>query len=255
MNGFIENIFAYCDRWCERCAFTSRCRGFVNNENLPVTELLKTDEKNRQFWENVNAFLPEATTFVKETAQKNNLDLTTFDNIPKQVKFDLFQRKAISNNVLKSGRQYEDMVDDWLDNQMENNCIVAVETRLGGAYKIVSSVISNEEQNFVNDMISVIVRYQLQLYLKISRAYYSKGISAEQNDSNKEAATDANGTVKAVLEMIDRSLSAWYVCNTKIHNGSDEDIFQIMVLLTRIKNNLLSDFPESHKFIRPGFDE
>ena len=26
---FIPGIFNYCDRWCERCAFTARCRTFA----------------------------------------------------------------------------------------------------------------------------------------------------------------------------------------------------------------------------------
>ena len=29
-NGFIVGIFNYCDRWCEACAFTSRCRLFAD---------------------------------------------------------------------------------------------------------------------------------------------------------------------------------------------------------------------------------
>src|SRR2546428_13738189 len=29
-DGFIVGIFNYCDRWCETCAFTSRCRVFVD---------------------------------------------------------------------------------------------------------------------------------------------------------------------------------------------------------------------------------
>src|SRR5262245_17158379 len=28
-DGFVDSIFNYCDRWCERCAFTSWCRLFA----------------------------------------------------------------------------------------------------------------------------------------------------------------------------------------------------------------------------------
>ncbi len=264
MNDFIENIFAYCDRWCERCAFTAKCKGFVNNNNLPVSDLLKSDEQNRIFWKKTGEILPKAISFIENTAKHNNIDLTVFENIPKQVKFDLFQRKAVSNNVLKAGRQYEDMVDDRIDKEIDNGRIIAVETQLGGAYKINPSVIQAPEQEFINDMISIIMRYQLQLYLKISRAYYSKGISSEvlsiENASDEkdkisdDAATDANGTVKALLEMINRSISAWYAYAIKTGTDDDKEIFEIMLLLTRIKNNLISDFPEAMKFIRPGFD-
>src|SRR5215212_7116601 len=29
-NGFIVGIYNYCDRWCETCRFTSRCRLFAD---------------------------------------------------------------------------------------------------------------------------------------------------------------------------------------------------------------------------------
>ena len=29
-DGFIVGIFNYCDRWCETCAFTSRCHVFAD---------------------------------------------------------------------------------------------------------------------------------------------------------------------------------------------------------------------------------
>ena len=29
-DGFIVGVYNYCDRWCERCAFTSRCRVFAD---------------------------------------------------------------------------------------------------------------------------------------------------------------------------------------------------------------------------------
>ncbi len=43
--GFIVGIFNYCDRWCERCPLTSRCRVFADMAELefehahgPLTE-------------------------------------------------------------------------------------------------------------------------------------------------------------------------------------------------------------------------
>ena len=34
-NGYIDSIFNYCDRWCEKCAFTSKCRNYAFSENDP----------------------------------------------------------------------------------------------------------------------------------------------------------------------------------------------------------------------------
>lgn len=35
-DGFIEGIFNYCDRWCERCKFTSHCRLFADHALLAI---------------------------------------------------------------------------------------------------------------------------------------------------------------------------------------------------------------------------
>src|SRR5262245_59347953 len=36
-DGFIVGIFDYCDRWCETCAFTSRCRLFADVAELEAS--------------------------------------------------------------------------------------------------------------------------------------------------------------------------------------------------------------------------
>ena len=33
-DGFILGIYNYCDRWCETCAFTSRCRVFADTVEM-----------------------------------------------------------------------------------------------------------------------------------------------------------------------------------------------------------------------------
>jgi len=33
-DGFIVGIFNYCDRWCDACAFTSRCRVFADGAQI-----------------------------------------------------------------------------------------------------------------------------------------------------------------------------------------------------------------------------
>ena len=53
-DGFIVGIFNYCDRWCERCPFTSRCRLFATlaeiefeHGNGPATEPRMVRERRR----------------------------------------------------------------------------------------------------------------------------------------------------------------------------------------------------------------
>lgn len=43
---FIPGIHNYCDRWCERCYFTSRCRVY---EKLDESDTEANDINNKQF--------------------------------------------------------------------------------------------------------------------------------------------------------------------------------------------------------------
>lgn len=43
--GFIDGLYNYCDRWCERCLLTARCRVFAFEEQRK-----HTDDENAAFW-------------------------------------------------------------------------------------------------------------------------------------------------------------------------------------------------------------
>jgi len=53
---FVSGIHNYCDRWCERCTFTARCR-------VAETESEMTDEErdinNEAFLQNLQIFSPK----------------------------------------------------------------------------------------------------------------------------------------------------------------------------------------------------
>ena len=36
-DGFIVGVYNYCDSWCDRCAFTSRCRVFADMREMEAT--------------------------------------------------------------------------------------------------------------------------------------------------------------------------------------------------------------------------
>jgi hypothetical protein len=250
----ILNIYAYCDRWCERCAFGARCEAFAAAAEIRNPENLEADDEiNRRFWEKTEAVLPEALAYVRENAVRKKTVLDDFPGISTKAKFDLFQRKAVNNMVLKAGRQYEDLVDDFLDDRAEAGKILIDELQPGSVFKINGEAISDREKQMADDLLSVVMRYQLQLYLKLSRAYYSKG--REQEEGNlSDKPTESDGTAKVCLWLIHRSLAAWYGLLRFFPEKAD-DIDEILFLLMRMKNRLESEFPNAYLFVRPGFDE
>lgn len=55
----IPGIFLYCDRWCERCAFSAKCEAYVSSEkDQSIEARLQNDEVNREFWEKLGKVLP-----------------------------------------------------------------------------------------------------------------------------------------------------------------------------------------------------
>ncbi|MEF8943679.1 MAG: hypothetical protein V5B78_12905, partial [Desulfohalobiaceae bacterium] len=56
---FIPGIYNYCDRWCERCAFTSRCMNFAMEQEL-FSGQQDQDLRNAEFWDSMSEIL-EAT--------------------------------------------------------------------------------------------------------------------------------------------------------------------------------------------------
>jgi hypothetical protein len=248
----IENIYAYCDRWCERCAFGARCAAFAAAEEIRKPENLEADdEKNRLFWLAVESQLSETQEYILQKAAEQDADLHDFPGISTRAKFDLFQRKAVNNMVLKAGRLYEDKVDDFLDENADAGHIVMEEFQPGSLFKMAEKTLSDEQKQNANELIAIIMRYQLQLYLKLSRAYYSQGREAEESVSGEPLESD--GTAKVCLLLIDRSMSAWHGLQ-RFFPHQTATIDDILFLLMRMKNRLLQDFPHAPAFFRPGFD-
>ncbi len=65
-DNFIPGIFNYCDRWCERCMYTHRCRVYVTEKELTEAyeaekRYKKSREENQKFWEQIDRALKEAS--------------------------------------------------------------------------------------------------------------------------------------------------------------------------------------------------
>src|SRR5438132_7750977 len=56
---YIDGIFNYCDRWCERCPFTSRCRSFAMEQSMNRL-MAKKERQNAEYWAAMEKVLGEA---------------------------------------------------------------------------------------------------------------------------------------------------------------------------------------------------
>ena len=65
----IPGIYNYCDRWCERCTFTSRCLNFEMSEEK-FGDLEDVDITNEVFWQKLSETFQETLSMLKEMAAK-----------------------------------------------------------------------------------------------------------------------------------------------------------------------------------------
>jgi hypothetical protein len=62
-DGYIDGIYSYCDRWCERCSFTSKCRNFAISEYEPSTD-------GPELWEYLDTVFKATILMLEETMEE-----------------------------------------------------------------------------------------------------------------------------------------------------------------------------------------
>ena len=245
MEKIIPGIYLYCNRWCEMCPFTIKCEAFAADNSFQNAE---HDDEKKRFWQELESSILKTEEQVVGRAAKEGISLTEFDEPTQKKDFDLFQKGAKSNLILKAGRDYEDLVDDWFDKAMEEYGLAMVET-INGAMPKLDTVLPGNEK--ANQMFEIVLRFQLQIYLKLSRMFYSKGREGAELEEGVEA-DNPNAVGKTTLETLKRSFAAWSVIAEKY--PEDKMIFEILILILRLKNNIIAEFPEIEKFERLGLD-
>ena len=244
---YIEGIFNYCDRWCERCPLASKCESYAPYFEGSKNELQKRDEENKLFWSTIDDKINEAVDFVEKKAVEKDVDISDIEEIKGGKKFDLFQGMSQTNEVLKVGRKYEDMVDDWFDDAMEKYPISSGSLSESDLKLAKDSGFENIEE--INNAIEIIFRYQLQIYLKLSRAFFSKSKEA----AGEQEGDDSLGAARMVLEQIERSLVSWFILFNSFKEER-ESILKVMFTLASLRNRMLKEFPDVFDFKRKGFD-
>lgn len=92
---FIDGIYNYCDRWCERCTFTSRCRNYESTGNLKPEEL---DMNNKAFWKNISSNFDKEILLLYKMAEERGIDL---NNISEEETKEYEQKKSFIDNEIK----------------------------------------------------------------------------------------------------------------------------------------------------------
>jgi hypothetical protein len=255
--NFIAGIFNYCDRWCERCPQTARCRQFaMEQENVREHPELR-DPANAAFWDALGKTFAKTAQMIRDEARERGIDLDA--DMPEAREFlrreKRRHRRSLRHRLVKSADHYAQDVNQWFEHheglfrEKKEELIGQVRLGLEGADPEAEAI-------RLADAVDVIRWYQYQIEVKLVRAV---GDVLERDEEEDEdlvdvASRDAIGSAKVALLGIERSLAAWSLARGAM--GDDEDaVLDLLVHLDRLRRAVDATFPEARNFIRPGLDE
>jgi hypothetical protein len=245
----IPGIYNYCDRWCERCTFTSKCAVYSSEQACTPEE---TDVTNKAFWYNIGKNLADAITLLHEVAEKEGIDLTISDS--KEIKeYEAEQKKGreimAKHPLIKYSKQY--MLDakvvltkNELLNQKAKELLHLTEL---GVKNIKDT---KHEIDTVLDSLEIVQWYLIQIQVKFMRA-----MPTSNDDTTDETfISDSNGSAKVALIAVDRCLMAWQNILQFIP-AAEDDVLPLLALLQKIRILGEHSFPNARAFVRVGLDE
>ena len=260
---FISGIYNYCDRWCERCGFTSRCLVYATEQN-DSDGLGSHDVNNQKFWLGLQAILGRTREMISRWADENGVSLDELQlSAEDQQKAEARLAAAAENELVRAAGDYLAMTRRWFEKHEArvNTAVRASSAASATASTTPGGAAEFEERVDLNDAVEVINWYVFFIAAKIRRAVTREGEpdaehDGEHDETDGEAGgwqKDSDGSVKIALIGIDRSLGAW----GKLHGylGEVVEILPIMLHLERLRRDAEREFPNARRFIRPGFDE
>ena len=267
---YIDFIHNYCDRWCERCERTSRCRVFAM-EQRAAAEPGARDPRNGRFWRILGEMLDRAQQMIREAAREQGIDLDHQDPAAYE-QSAAEKRRAREYPLVDAGHAYAKLVDRWFaanrahfeEKEMEFGRNLDAEPSgsaepWGSAERSGSAEPSgsgrDEESMQLLDALEVVRWYQYQIPVKLVRAVSSQQQAgpAGEDDGSQE---DADGSAKVALIAMDRSLASWGVLRKVFLASQPQDaVLDLLLALDRLRRWTQQSFPAARSFIRPGFDD
>ena len=247
---FIPGIYNYCDRWCERCAFTSRCMNYALSED-DFDNPQSQDISNKAFWDKLHEIFKVTLEMVKETAEEMGIDLDSIDYEEAAKQEEQVHETVKKQLYCRAAMKYIKMVDDWFDSNKELLEDKADELQTLAEADIPGTRPDHEAVK-IRDCLEIIRWYHRQIYVKLCRA--ASGIIHGELEDLEYFPEDANGSAKVAIISIERSMAAWGGL-LNLFPDQEHCILNLLVNLKGLLRQIESAFPDARAFVRPGFDQ
>lgn len=250
--GNIDGVHNYCDSWCERCAFASRCVLYASLSREPMP---KADdpllEHLKDRFDQVRTLVARRSTFSIDEALKNIGDVSAADSAAYAREEERREEKRRHDPILREARAYSDLVAAWFEVESD-----AMRVHADGLVRRaeVENVddISVSELARILDAVEIVRHDCLLIFVKLRRAVSGLEDSEREGWDDDPSQNDHNGSAKLALTCVDRSEGAWRAIDQWYPSGGGarELAEQLAALRTAIEER----FPRARAFLRAGFD-
>ena len=222
-DGYILGIYNFCDRWCETCAFTSRCRVFADGAAMEAAQdpHLKAVVEAPPLPRDVP---PPPPQWMQDLLEEMN-EASREPLSPEELQRFEPRVRPEHTPIEQRARAYGRGANAWLES---------------GRF----------DARDVADPRTVIGWFASFLPPKIHRALSS----LDNDDDLPDAMRDSVGSAKAALIGIDRSHAAWLAL-VDSGQATMAKVSELVAELVWLGEALEQVFPTARDFVRPGFDE
>ena len=249
----IKGIYNYCDYWCERCVFTSRCLNFQIETKRREEFSAYTKDENEAFWTVIKENFEMARELLREFATNGGIDLQHTGLVKPLKQATAGSKVKIRKHFLITmGDECIRLSRQWMD-EMERMFYTTFDQEKRSISIQPKPAYSDIDIKKVTDAVEVILWYQFQISVKIMRALHNRELVIPKTMEDGTMQNDADGSAKVALIGLDRSIGAWNVLLTNFPKEEDR-ILQILICLNRLRKATEKEFPTARTFIRPGFD-
>jgi hypothetical protein len=255
---FIPGIHDYCDQWCERCALAARCLHFAierkaqemtgGPDPLPEEEEVDEDFVPRMHDEEIydeeildelarDLGVPVEALAWEDELKEFREDLEDAENEDENGEASLV---LYEEDVYTCFCLYERLIDEYQE----------------ALYSLIDTIEEVDEDiarvDRVEEILARINWYLDLLFAKLKRAYYAASLYTLHGFQSCQ--TDANGSAKLVLLVLDASREAWGKLREELAT-SPREIPWLQAILDQMQSEVQTRFPAARFFKRPGFDD
>jgi hypothetical protein len=226
----IAFISEYCDRWCERCAFTERCSAYAVSTALGMCD---------------GDFAAALELTIGAPRSRDGAsELTAHEAL-------LADCEPTEQQLAEIGKEMEER-DERIDESPLTTDALVLSMLTAACLRKHHDTLGSHHDPHVREAFEIAGWDSHLIGAKLHRALDGQD-EAEYGTLGDEdpVQNDWNGSAKVVLLSIERSIAAWEAIAAAT---SDADAAAIAHRLRALRVDVERTFPNVRKFVRPGFD-